>query len=313
MDSDDELPLSPAHNLTNDQLRKVRMSFQLCSRVTHDTDKALQAAQLQLGNLNTEMQALRLEKATFDTSSSISGINSSKCRSKKATDPQLAAHDKEIMTLAKKFGIMMQPWIDVAAFGQPRPADVQRKVLDPKEYLSSKEIRARSIDDLYLFVPAHLHDFMQNHSHFSNHVGITFEIDSNLQLLQFRTSLSTGRSANLHRLRANATLIFKGIPAESFMGTQSRQNEPLLQALLKFDMTKSKYPYLAPILYPDLKKVESKIFLNPVLPLVSLSTCANDLTSCPHPRSSKQFYLDRVSCMDEQMLEGQSLRANCGM
>jgi len=64
-------------------------------------------------------------------------------------------------------------------------------------------------------------------------------------------------------------LIFGG-NVSCFAANFDHGSEPNFQKLLKFDTSSRKYPKLAPILYPNLKKNAKKIFHNPFLVKVHL-------------------------------------------
>jgi hypothetical protein len=61
-----------------------------------------------------------------------------------------------------------------------------------------------------------------------------------------------------------APLIFGG-NASHFAANFDHGSEPEFQKLLKFSTSSHKYPKLALILYPDLKKNAKKVFCNPFL------------------------------------------------
>jgi hypothetical protein len=68
--------------------------------------------------------------------------------------------------------------------------------------------------------------------------------------------------------REIAPLIFGG-NASRFAANYDQESEAEFQKLLKFDMSSCKYPKLAPMLYPDLKKNVKKIFRTSILIKVS--------------------------------------------
>jgi|SRR5882762_4357774 len=71
-------------------------------------------------------------------------------------------------------------------------------------------------------------------------------------------------STVLHIKHKIALLIFGG-NVSRFAANYDQESEAKFQKLLKFDTSSHKYPKLAPMLYPDLKKNAKKIFCTLIL------------------------------------------------
>jgi hypothetical protein len=121
----------------------------------------LRDAQIQFGELRAELRKLRLENATLTA-------NQPKRRSAKKVPPELLKYGEEIAALGRKFGVMMEPWVDPAAFGKPRP-DVSPT--DKDRYQSDLSMLQGVVAELYEFVPGRFHEMMERHSYFGNQVS----------------------------------------------------------------------------------------------------------------------------------------------
>ncbi|KIM78821.1 hypothetical protein PILCRDRAFT_90384 [Piloderma croceum F 1598] len=151
-------------------------------------------------------------------------------------------HDEEIKDIARKFAIMGEPWLDDASFKQERPA---MSADSSERYKSTQRIAEGIIAELYDAVPTKLLGMLQNENHFKD---------------LFIHQVNQQRSSTVLRIKREiAPLIFGG-NASRFAANYDRESEAEFQKLLKFDTSSHKYPKLAPILYPDLKKNAKKLF-----------------------------------------------------
>jgi len=75
----------------------------------------------------------------------------------------LGPRAKEISTLAKKYGVMVQPWLDKSLLSSPRPSDMSG--MDPSRYQNDSTKHNGLIAELYEFLPNYLQPLMP-HSQF---------------------------------------------------------------------------------------------------------------------------------------------------
>lgn len=93
-------------------------------------------------------------------------------RRRKELPSALTENDGLISLLGKKFGVMVDPWIESATFQLERPEGVRAD--DPGRYSSPASIKQAKIVEVYEFVPERLHVAMTSHSHFGTLVRSIF-------------------------------------------------------------------------------------------------------------------------------------------
>jgi hypothetical protein len=73
------------------------------------------------------------------------------------------------------------------------------------------------------------------------------------------------RSSTVLRIKHEIALLIFGGNVSRFAANYDRESEAKFQKLLKFNTSSRKYPKLAPMLYPNLKKNAKKIFRTSIL------------------------------------------------
>jgi hypothetical protein len=81
---------------------------------------------------------------------------------------ELAQHTEAIALLGRKYGTLIEPWVDVSFFQEPRP-DIDPKSED--RYLSPESRKHGRIAELHDFIPPKYHELMNNHSYFASTVS----------------------------------------------------------------------------------------------------------------------------------------------
>jgi len=80
-----------------------------------------------------------------------------------ANTSALGLRAKEIATLAKKYGVMVQPWLDESLLSSPQPSDMSG--MDLSRYQNDSTKHDGLMAELYEFLPNYLHALMP-HSQF---------------------------------------------------------------------------------------------------------------------------------------------------
>ncbi|ETW77118.1 hypothetical protein HETIRDRAFT_429463 [Heterobasidion irregulare TC 32-1] len=193
-----------------------------------DYQEALKIAQLQVvGKHQTALQKI----------CTLVGTLQSNQQSHRKGPKTVKKHDEEISMLGHKCSVMV-----------PHPVI---EANSPNRYLSEMSTKQGVVADLHDLVPPKLHKMMQKYSPFAQ---------------KFRAALSGSCSSIIHHLRGSITKIFPSSKADYFqIDFKGYEDLPEFQAYLKFDATKSSYPTFAPILYPNLKKNDKKLFQSMIL------------------------------------------------
>jgi len=166
---------------------------------------------------------------------------------------------------------MGEPWLDDASFKQERP---DMSADSSERYQSSQRLAEGIVAELYDAIPTKFLQMLQNENHFKDVVSFLMTCSCFYCELtrthKFIHQVNQQRSSTVLRIKREiAPLIFGGNMSR-FAANFDRGSEPDFQKLLKFDIGSCKYPKLAPILYPDLKKNAKKIFRNLFLVKVCL-------------------------------------------
>ena len=253
-EKENEPPLAmPPDDATAEELRDVSATSQRDMEqavLTTANPQVLQASQL---------RERKLYEENIGQKRKIKSLEKGQVKRRRGT--VTSEHDEEIKDIARKFAIMGEPWLDDASFKQERPA---MSADSSERYESTQRIAEGIIAELYDAVPTKLLGMLQNENHFkdlvSNSDCLVNLIAYVLQNPKFIHQVNQQRSSTVLRIKREiAPLIFGG-NASRFAANYDRKSEAEFQKLLKFDTSSRKYPKLAPILYPDLKKNAKKLF-----------------------------------------------------
>ena len=145
--------------------------------------------------LRKQVKELKLQLA----SQAVETKSSARRRKSKSTSlsDDITADDDEISMYARKYSLTISPWPDSAAFdnlcGRPN--------VDPyceDRYKTKASMVAANVAELYDFIPARLHKFMEGHSRFSALV-CSKNADENRLFMTFISSKTKARACDLTR------------------------------------------------------------------------------------------------------------------
>ncbi|EGO18550.1 hypothetical protein SERLADRAFT_443889 [Serpula lacrymans var. lacrymans S7.9] len=205
--------------------------------------EALDAAHLQMAELRLQMCKLATENSSLHASLS-------NWKSTNKAPVEITMHKKQIAQLGKKYGVMVEPFIETSIFTQQQHEGVDyQSVLCYDSPLTEKLALASQLHD-FILSPLHL---FKAHSYFAE---------------WFISNISSGRSTLIHNIRTHASVIFVGYNPEYFAAAYKRDNIHALQTLLKFDTMSKMDPLFPPILFPDFKKDMKRVFKSKIIALV---------------------------------------------
>jgi hypothetical protein len=167
---------------------------------------------------------------------------------------------------------MGEPWLDDASFKQEWP---DMSADGSERYQSTQRLREGIIAELYDAVPTKFLQMLQNENHFKDVVSFLMSCSCCFycgltQIHKFIHQVNQQRSSTVLRIKREVAPLIFGGNVSCFAANFDRGSESEFQKLLKFNTSSRKYPKLAPILYPDLKKNTKKVFRNPFLVKVHL-------------------------------------------
>ena len=126
--------------------------------------QTLQEVQAENFSLRNQLKKLKLELSVRDTTEE--GKKPRKVSRGSADLPSnIVQFDGDISKYGRKYSLMICPWIDTNVFqnlsGRP---DIDP--LSEDRFSDNVTMLAGTVAELYDFIPANLHNIMENHSHF---------------------------------------------------------------------------------------------------------------------------------------------------
>ncbi|KAH9921774.1 uncharacterized protein B0H18DRAFT_537372 [Fomitopsis serialis] len=195
--------------------------------------------QLENTNLRADLQRVQLELGTLKADLRADGLQNRRSSKGKAGMPR----DDDMGTAARKYAILVSPWLQPQAFSLPSRPDI-----DPQSkirYTNPGTMQAAEAAEVYDIVPQRLHPILgSNDSTYSQ---------------QFRTDVQQSRSNALNTALTCAGQIFN-MPQERFArtGSYDRAKDAAMQQFIRDE--KGLYGLLVPVLYPEDDMRINKVF-----------------------------------------------------